>query len=103
MRKYRNTPTNGYASKREAKRADDLKLLEKAGHITELQQQVTFVLAPAVMLDGRQKPKLKYIADFVYWEGHRMVVEDVKGAKTAVYRVKRHLMKHVHGIEVKEV
>ena len=102
MNKYRNTPTNGYASKREAKRAADLKLLEKAGQISDLQEQVDFVLAPAVTLDGRQKPKIKYRADFVYIQDGKKVIEDCKGYRTPVYRLKRHLMLSVLGLEVRE-
>lgn len=101
--KYRNTPTNGYVSKREARRATDLKLLEKAGQITRLQEQVPFVLAPAVMLDGKKKPALRYVADFVYEEEGQRIVEDAKGVRTRDYRIKRHLMKSVLGIEVREV
>jgi len=47
---------------------------------------------------------MKYVADFVYKDYHGMiVVEDVKGVVTQVFRIKKHLMMHVHGIEIKEV
>lgn len=105
--KYRNKPcqigAEKYRSQREAKRHQDLLLLEKAGHITELAREVVFQLAPAVVLDGRKKPALRYTADFVFEtpDGWR-VVEDCKGVRTQVYRIKRHLMKSIHGIEVQE-
>ena len=54
--------------------------------------QVPFVLAPAVVLDGRKKTELRYIADFVYEKDGKTVIEDVKGKVTAEYRIKRHLM-----------
>jgi len=109
MSKYGAVKTNGYASKREAKRAADLKLLEKAGKIFELREQVTYVLADAVTVQGRRRPSLRYIADFVYLvpvpgnSGMRHeVVEDCKGFRTPEYRIKRHLMKSVLNIDILE-
>lgn len=116
--------TNGYASKKEAKRAAELRLLERAGIIRDLQEQVKFVLIPAVWeeiprIGKRGKPikpkrkcvqrELAYVADFVFIDnatGHT-VVEDVKGYKGgATYRIfvnkKKHMMEK-YGIEVKEV
>jgi hypothetical protein len=101
--KYRNVKTDGYSSKKEARRAAELQLLEKGKAITDLQEQFTFVLAPAVVLNGRRKPALKYIADFVYFENGKLVVEDVKGIKTPVYRIKQHLMATVHNIQIREI
>lgn len=118
--------TDGYASKREADRAAQLRWLEKAGKIRDLQEQVTFVLIPAKWEEiprvGKRgkpiKPKrkciergLSYVADFVYINnatGHT-VVEDAKGYKNtsaATYRVfaqKRKLMLEIYGIRVVEV
>lgn len=102
MNKYRAVKTNGYASKKEAKRAEELKLLQKAGKISELTEQVAFILAPSVVIQGRKRPPLRYVADFEYIEDGKLVVEDVKGMISPVYRVKRHLMMSVHGIEIKE-
>ena len=110
--KYRNQPTvvegHRFDSKKEARRYQELRYLEQKGVIENLALQVAFVLAPSVRFDDepRAKPALKYVADFVYSEGGRRIVEDVKSgatAKAAAYRIKRHLMKAVHGIEVKEV
>ena len=65
---------------------------------------MSFELAQAVVLDGRKRPPLRYVADFVYRDSAgQMVVEDVKGVRTQGYRIKRHLMLAVHGIEVREV
>lgn len=81
-----------------------LQALQRAGEISDLQCQVPFVLAPAVKLGGRTKPALRYVADFVYRDkAGAQVVADVKGASTDVWRIKRHLMMTVHGIEVMEV
>jgi hypothetical protein len=101
------TVVNGveFASKAEARRFNHLKVLERAGRIKDLQLQPVFVLAPAVVLDGRKKPALRYVADFSYVDlaTCKRVIEDVKGMATPVYRIKRHLMKTVLGLEVKEV
>lgn len=81
-----------------------LQKLEAAGEIDHLRRQVTYELAPAVVLDGRKKPALRYVADFVYRDSRqRTVVADVKGVSTPVWRIKRHLMAAVHGIDVVEV
>jgi hypothetical protein len=110
--KYGNHPTiidgHRFDSKKEARRYQELRYLEQKGVIENLALQVAFVLAPSVRFEDepRAKPALKYVADFVYSEGGRRIVEDVKSgatAKAAAYRIKRHLMKAVHGIEVKEV
>ena len=108
MSKYRAVRTNGYASKKEAARAAELKLLERAGLIAELKEQVVFILAPSVVIQGRKRPALRYVADFEYMDkrkpmNEQLTIEDVKGAPlTPVYRIKRHLMMSVHGIEIYE-
>lgn len=107
MSKYGNQKTViddiTFASKAEAKRYSVLKLLERAGQITDLQRQVKFELAPPVRLGGRGRPALRYFADFVYLQDGQRVVEDVKGKATEGFRIKRHLMKAIHDIEIKEV
>lgn len=99
-----------FDSAKEAKRYTELKLMERAGQIRELRLQVAFHLADAVQLEGetRKKPAMKYIADFVYFdvEAGREVVEDVKSKATRklpVYRVKKHLMKILHKIDIREI
>jgi hypothetical protein len=77
--KYNAKRTNGYASKAEATRAEELKLLQRAGKISELQEQVKFPLLVGDILIGY------YIADFVYREDGEHVVEDVKGVKTPLF------------------
>lgn len=108
--KYKNTKVviDGHAfdSKKEAKRYQDLKLMQRAGQIQDLQMQVVFVLVESVVLDGRKKPDMRYIADFVYCSDGLKIVEDVKSCATrklAAYRQKKHLMKSVHNIEIQEV
>ena len=91
-----------FDSKAEARRYGQLIMLERAGHISQLERQITFVLADAVILNGRKKPALRYVADFKYYDFKKLdfVVEDVKGVITPLFRVKQHLMKSRHGIDV---
>lgn len=74
-------------------------MLERAGVITDLQEQVRFQLIPKQ--DG-ERP-VDYIADFVFKENGQIVVMDVKGFRTREYRLKRKLMLWVHGIKIREV
>ena len=103
MSKYRNRKTvyDGitFDSQREASRYAELKLLERAGEISDLKLQVPFELIPKQ--SGERA--VKYIADFVYLEGGKSVVEDVKGKKTRDYIIKRKLLLWRHGITIKEV
>lgn len=106
--KYGNQPTSvqgiEFDSKAEARRYIALQAMEKAGEISDLQRQVVFELAPSVTVAGRKRPPLRYLADFTYRaKDGTLTVEDVKGAVTDAYRIKRHLMAAVHGIEVKEI
>lgn len=93
-----------FDSQREMERYHHLLILQRAGRIQQLERQVVFVLSPAVVIDGRKRPPLKYVADFTYVEEGATVktVEDVKGVITKEYRIKRHLMA-VMGIQIKEV
>lgn len=79
-------------------------LLQGAGMISNLRCQVAFELAPGVVINGRRRPALKYIADFVYLEAGstRETIEDVKGMVTDGYRIKRHLMASL-GFVIKEI
>ena len=78
----------------------ELTLLEKAKAIQDLKTQVSFPLIPKSKY-GRE---IKYIADFVYYEDGKLVVEDTKSpaTKTPVYRLKKRLMAEIYDIEIKE-
>lgn len=88
-----------FDSKKEYNRYCELKLMERAGLIKDLETQKKFELIPKQ--DGERA--VNYIADFVYTENGETVVEDTKGFKTKEYIIKRKLMKYIHGIEIKEV
>lgn len=82
-----------FASAKEAKRYGELLLLQKAGEISDLQMQVAYPLVITT----------RYIADFVYTENGRKVVEDVKGFRTKEYLRKRKYLLQQHNISIKEV
>ncbi|WP_180076891.1 DUF1064 domain-containing protein [Acinetobacter sp. YH12251] len=97
-----------FDSVKEYKRYIELTALMQRGEISELKCQVKFVLAPKVKLEGekRAKPELRYFADFTYIENGKFIVEDVKSPGTRnlpSYRNKKHLMKTVHDIDIREV
>lgn len=94
-----------FDSQKEYRRWCELKLLQKAGHITDLERQVRYELVPSQRgEDGKVVEKsVNYIADFRYRENGNLVVEDTKGVRTADYIIKRKLMLFRHGIRIKEI
>lgn len=98
-----------FDSKKEHRRYIELKAMQQRGEIRDLKHHTKFELAPKTKIEGekRAKPALRYFADFTYYRSTgEFVVEDVKSAATrklASYRNKKHLMKTVHGIDVREV
>lgn len=117
--KYHNKKVivNGidFPSKKEAKRYQELLLLERAGAISDLKRQVEYVLIPAQrepdtygvrggLIKGKViEHKCSYVADFVYTENGKTVVEDTKGFRTKDYILKRKMMLYFHGIRIREV
>lgn len=116
---------NTFDSIKEYKRFCELRLLEKAGEIQNLERQKPFELIPAQYEEiptgefykrGERKgqPKFKrvciensvvYNADFVYTENGKIVVEDTKSSatKTKDYILKRKMMLYFHGIRIQEI
>lgn len=93
-----------FDSMKEAKRYRELKLLEKAGEIFDLSLQVPYVLQDPYILNGRAVRSIKYVADFVYYDKDgKNHVEDVKGIKTDVYKLKKKMLGYKYGIEIEEV
>lgn len=110
-----------FDSKKEANRYSELKILERAGKIKNLQMQVPFVLIPAqyeeskeITKRGKEKivkklveRKVVYKADFVFYEDGKMVVEDTKGYRHggaySVFVLKRKMMLEKYGIHIVEV
>jgi hypothetical protein len=103
VRKYRNTPTEvdgiRFASKREAVRYSQLKLLEQAGEIKELSLQ------PRFPLHVNNKLVCTYVADFFYVDARtdEAVIEDAKGVQTPEFKLKSKLFRAVLGQEIQLV
>ena len=112
--KYGNIRRNGFDSRREERRYQELLLMQRAGKIFELQRQVKFQLSPTQREPDVTGPKggvkrgkviehpCNYIADFVYLQNGKMVVEDCKGFRTPEYIVKRKWMLEKYGIRILE-
>ncbi len=109
-RKYGNKKTvvNGitFDSLHEANRYRELTLLWRSHEIHNLKRQVKYELVPAIRQNGKVIQRaISYYADFVYIDsktGHT-VVEDAKGYKTDVYKMKKKMMLDKYGIEIREV
>ena len=93
-----------FASKKEARRYQELRLLEKAGKIYGLELQPKFPIR-VMGSKSNEKPVCTYIADFRYRAGPTgiLTIEDVKGIKTPVYRLKKKLVEDLYGITVVEI
>ncbi|MEE1352145.1 MAG: DUF1064 domain-containing protein [Clostridia bacterium] len=107
-----------FDSRKEARRYQELLLLQRAGAIKSLQRQVKYVLIPAQyesferygkngqeLTPGKKliERECAYVADFIYEEDGKTVIEDTKGMKTKDYIIKRKLMLYTHGIRIREV
>lgn len=104
--KYHALRSGGYASRKECRRAAELQMMQRAGLISDLREQVRYELIPAKHNENGEliESACTYIADFVYFdEKGNLVVEDTKGMRTDTYIIKRKLMLHVHGIRIHEV
>lgn len=80
-----------FDSSGESKRYATLKLLERAGAIKNLKLQPHFLLQESFTHDGHKERKIEYIADFQYEKDGQIIIEDFKGKKTEVYKLKRKL------------
>ena len=96
MNKYNNKQTviqgHIFDSKKEAERYLELRQMQNEGKIKDLELQYVFELQEGFKdTQGRKHRPITYIADFCYMDGSSMVVEDVKGMKTEVYKLKKKL------------
>lgn len=94
-----------FDSKKEARRFDELRVLLKAGRISDLKLQPQFTLQEGFKTtDGIAVRAIRYYADFSYKDKDgNLVVEDVKGVRTREYALKKKLMQERFGIEVQEI
>lgn len=99
MSKYhsRKTEIDGilFDSAKEANRYCELKLLIRAGEISDLYLQPTFILQEDFDKNERHYRAITYKADFQYRQNGKWVIEDTKGFKTEVYKIKKKLFEKV--------
>lgn len=101
--KYKNVKVNidgiKFDSKAESERYAGLKLLEKAGLISNLQLQPKFELQSKFRHNGKTELAIYYIADFSYQDKSevKIIVEDVKGVETDVFKLKRKMFLKLYG------
>ena len=100
MNKYRNKKAQidiyVFDSVRESQRYKELKLLERAGEISNLELQPRFLLQDSFKKNGRTFRKIEYVADFKYIENGKTIVEDVKGIQTDVFKLKHKIFEKVY-------
>jgi hypothetical protein len=94
-----------FHSKKEARRWQELQLLLRAGEIHSVLRQVAFPLVAVAEADGSRFLVGRYVADFTYCERNSaaLVVEDVKGFQTPLYRWKCKHMLGQYGIVIREI
>ena len=96
-----------FDSKKESNRYNQLKLLEKANLISELELQKKFELQPSyINNDGKKIRAIYYIADFFYYDikNEKYIVEDTKGFRTDVYKLKKKLFEYQYSnLTIKEI
>ena len=103
--KYKNKPVEldgiKFASRRERNRFSELKILQRAGHISKLTAHPKFVL----LVDGGSFVGT-YTPDSLYFENGELIIEDVKSPatqKNSLYRWKKRHMKGQFGITIREI
>lgn len=109
--KYNNRKTivDGitFDSKLEAKRYQELKLLEEKGLIKALVLQPKFQLIPKFQVNGKTYRQCIYVADFSYHDVKtgKTFVEDTKGFRTEVFKIKKKLFIYIYNksFEFKEI
>lgn len=110
MSKYRNKKITidgiTFDSIKESKRYQELKLLERAKEISGLKLQPQFELQPSFKKNGKIYKKITYKADFMYFDNrlNKTIVEDVKGFKTEVYKLKKKMFEYnFENLELREI
>lgn len=94
-----------FDSIKEKNRYIELKLMERAGLIKDLKLQYEFELQPAFILNKKKIRKISYIADFYYFDNklNDYIIEDTKGMRTEVYKIKKKMFQYRYKKEIKEI
>lgn len=83
-----------FASKKEARRYQELKLLQKAGELIFFLRQTPFHLPGNV----------KYVSDFMcFWQDGTVTIEDVKGIRTPMYILKKKQIESIYPVKILEL
>jgi hypothetical protein len=100
MNKYKNKKVivDDYIfdSIQESRRYKELKIQLETGDIKELTLQPRFLLQEAFKKNGKHYRKIEYIADFMYWQNGKYIVEDVKGLQTDVFKLKHKMFEKMY-------
>lgn len=103
-----------FDSQKEGNRYIELKQKERLGLISDLRLQVKYELQPSYKINGKTIKAINYVADFVYKVSlsdnehptmliTQTIVEDTKGYRTEVYKLKKKMFEYKYGIEIEEV
>lgn len=107
--KYRNEKItidgHTFDSQKEGQRYLDLRLMLRAGVIRDLELQKRFVLQDGYVFQGRKVQPIAYIADFYYYDNEKKcyVVEDVKGFRTDMYKIKKKMFEYRYKMPIIEI
>jgi hypothetical protein len=107
--KYHNKKiiVNGitFDSIKESRRYATLFLLERNGRIRNLRLQVKYELQPKYKINNKTIRSINYVADFVYYDTIRgcEVIEDTKGFRTEVYKIKKKMFEYIYKKEIEEI
>jgi len=105
--KYKNKKceyaTKTFDSIKEKNRYVVLKMMEKNGLINNLRTQVKFELQPKFKINNKNIREITYIADFCYTKNNEQIIEDVKGFRTELYKLKKKMFEYKYQVEISEV
>ena len=100
-----------FDSKKEKERYIILRELEQLGQISDLELQKKFELQPSYKLNGKKIREISYVSDFTYYKLYtrndipikEFIVEDVKGCRTNIYKLKKKMFAYRYQTEITEV
>lgn len=93
-----------FDSKKEGNHYLELRLLERQGLIRDIGLQTRFELLPPYKKNGKTIKGIYYFADFTYYQDNKLIVEDTKGYRTEVYKLKKKIFEYVYpDLEIKEL
>lgn len=87
-----------FDSKKEARRYQELLLMEKADLIGGIRIHPRYIIFPAFIKNGKKYRKIEYVADFAYYDKQkgREIVEDTKGFETKEFKIKHKMFEYIY-------